>query len=1140
MQMREDRMMTARYEALSRLCLNNWHYIDRKILTFHREMNFFTGHSGSGKSTVIDALQILLYANTDGRGFFNKAATDESDRTLMEYLRGMVSVDDNNTGTYLRNGDFSSTIVMELERTDTGECQCIGAAFDVSCGVNNYSKLFFWHKGRLPEHGYRTLKRAMTIDEIRSEIRGSMQPDEYYFETTNERFRTKMYDSYLGGLNQERFPRLFKRAIPFRMNMKLSEFVREYICMEQEIHIEDMQESVAQYGRMCRRIRDIQAEVEELEQIRAAYDQYQKRQYEQKRFGYFQSALEVLELKEMESTVRLQIKNHREDAERQIQNQKEIEKAITIREKEKEKLIGKITASGYDEMLASLEKLYELESSYGEGVRNWQDTVRRLKAWEEQEITPNPVLWQIESFEKGTISREELNRLKEEFQEIQKDIQRQKSEADSEIRRRKREKKEAEETLRELRQGSAAYPRELEEARSILKRELARRAGHSVEVEILADLLEIRSERWRNAVEGYMASNKLLLVVPSRYAKDALLIYQSMDKKKYFKVAVLDTEKVLEKKWEVRPGALSEEIETKNEEARAYVDFLMGRVIKCETMEELRNQAAGITSSCELYSGFRFQHIDPRHYTKHAYIGEMSRRQRIRLLEERIHTLEEEMRPFLEICLSADQVLGLETLPLDVSVYCGWMEQKRKLAKTRREMAELTRNIEELKKKDVDEWRREKERIQKKLDEFRTQRDEIQKSIFRIQTKISGEIADEQNYARQLAEKEKELPEDHTLESEFREYLEQKKEKAESKILNYTNLRKAVQGRHTEAENRLQEALSVLRRERVSYLTRRPNRAFDSERLDNVQFDELLEKLRYKDLDELSQRAARQARGAVEIFKNDFVYKIRSAIKDAIEQKNELNRIIGQNDFGKDRYRFVVERNRGEDGKFYPVFMDDDLDISPAALSNHMKDQLDLFTMNHEEQYGELIAELLEIFLPPENASAQELEEAKQNMKKYADYRTYLSFDMEQIVRGENGEILYLKLDKMLRKNSGGEGQNPLYVALLASFVQAYRINLSPKLQAGPAIHLVILDEAFSKMDAEKVASCIALMRQFGFQAIISSTNDKIQSYLDSVDKTFLFANPNKRHISIQEFEKLEFDELRMDPDGQEEPVREA
>src|SRR5699024_8349181 len=135
----------------------------------------------------------------------------------------------------------------------------------------------------------------------------------------------------------------------------------------------------------------------------------------------------------------------------------------------KEKLIGKINASGYEDLLASLKNLYELQSSYGEGVKNWQDTVRRLKEWEEQEITPNPVLWKIESFEKGTIPEEELRKLREEFDSIQKDVRRQKSEAESEIRRIRREKKEAEDTLKELRQGSAAYPKELEEARSILR-----------------------------------------------------------------------------------------------------------------------------------------------------------------------------------------------------------------------------------------------------------------------------------------------------------------------------------------------------------------------------------------------------------------------------------------------------------------------------------------------------------------------------------------------------------------------------------------------------------------------------------------------------------------------------------------------
>ena len=263
----------------------------------------------------------------------------------------------------------------------------------------------------------------------------------------------------------------------------------------------------------------------------------------------------------------------------------------------------------------------------------------------------------------------------------------------------------------------------------------------------------------------------------------------------------------------------------------------------------------------------------------------------------------------------------------------------------------------------------------------------------------------------------------------------------------------------------------------------------------------------------------------MEHFKEDFIYKIRSAIREAYQKKDELNRIISRLDFGNDKYQFVITKNKGPDGRYYKMFMDDSLSIKPSDLSDGMENQLNMFTMEHEEEYGDMMNELINIFLPPENATREELEEAKRNMAKYADYRTYLSFDMQQIIRGDRE--MRIGLSRMIRKNSGGEGQNPLYVALLASFAQIYRINLSPKTRRSPTIRLVVLDEAFSKMDAEKVASCISLIRGLGFQAIISATNDKIQNYLENVDKTFVFANPNKKHISIQEFERMEYDQLR-------------
>ena len=277
-------------------------------------------------------------------------------------------------------------------------------------------------------------------------------------------------------------------------------------------------------------------------------------------------------------------------------------------------------------------------------------------------------------------------------------------------------------------------------------------------------------------------------------------------------------------------------------------------------------------------------------------------------------------------------------------------------------------------------------------------------------------------------------------------------------------------------------------------------------------------------LNSSSYSSVQQAKAAVEHFKDDFIFKIRSAILEAYQRRDELNRIISKLDFGKDKYQFVITKNKGADGKYYKMFMDDSLQIRPSDLDDTMDNQLDMFTMEHENQYGEMMNELINIFIPPENATKDEMDEAKRNMDKYADYRTYLSFDMQQIVHGD--KEMTIGLSKMIKKNSGGEGQNPLYVALLASFAQLYKINLSPKMHRSPTLRLVVLDEAFSKMDAEKVASCISLIRGLGFQAIISATNDKIQNYLENVDKTFVYANPNKRHISIQEFEKTEFGEL--------------
>ena len=112
-------------KKLKKILLINWLYFSKEIIEVG-DVNFLTGKNGAGKSTVIDALQIVLLGETNARNF-NLAANERSQRTLDGYLR--ADMDENNP--YSRRGkDFSTYIACEFEDDVEHNSFVCGVMFD--------------------------------------------------------------------------------------------------------------------------------------------------------------------------------------------------------------------------------------------------------------------------------------------------------------------------------------------------------------------------------------------------------------------------------------------------------------------------------------------------------------------------------------------------------------------------------------------------------------------------------------------------------------------------------------------------------------------------------------------------------------------------------------------------------------------------------------------------------------------------------------------------------------------------------------------------------------------------------------------------------------------------------------------------
>jgi len=625
------------------------------------------------------------------------------------------------------------------------------------------------------------------------------------------------------------------------------------------------------------------------------------------------------------------------------------------------------------------------------------------------------------------------------------------------------------------------------------------------EVVFLCTTLQIPDEGWQDAVEGLLERARFTLLVPPEHYEAAVQLYhQRRHQDKLHGVGLLNTERLLKNQKTPQKDSLAEEVQTCHPAARTFVDLLLGRYIKCEHIEKLPDHTAAVTQNCFVYRNYSLRHLDPRIYST-WFIGERSGPRQIEQRQERLDEITAALAASTaeaealqeRLSLTQEKIRTLVALEHALPTLTQLSEVEAHLSACQNELSTLdTQTIAVLQAN--------LERCQTEANHLHTENTAHERQIGALEARIQnldGEvlpglersadqaIQDAQTFVSQMITPEQSLEE--TLADVDREYERRRERQPLETILQNAT---RYENDYANAEMRSRDRL----REGKQAYSLRYDFGYD-EAEDAARYLAEREKLVESEPPQYETRIVEQRALAEQELVENFIHRLREQIMEARQQLAYLNTTLSQLRFGGERFEFIA-RPAPVLRQVHDMVMDSQRILGDSLFESDFR--------QHHQQGWDLLFERL-------TAGGHEGDEAAtREMRELQDYRNYLEYDIRIHYPGGTRALL----SKINTKKSGGETTTPFYVAMAASFAQAYRLNQS---RPSDTIRLAMFDEAFGKMDTARTASALQFMRDTGLQVLLATPPDKSSGLLDYVDSVRTVVRKNS-HAFVIEIDKAE------------------
>lgn len=1042
------------------------------------------GHNGSGKSSFLDAVQIAMTGANKNILKLNAQADEggKSERTINDYCLGKLGDDD-----YARDDALTYiTLVWRDDQTQkpTTSGVCISASRErskeevlgcyliegVDIALDDHLSIVNGEERPLP---FNEFKRRLKVQALLH------NQDEVFFDSSSRYVDALLYALRPSSstIQREAFLKAFTFALKMRFDKSVDNLVRDGMLEARPVRIDKFRELTNSFRDLSRLIKSVEKKVADGEKVEQRFKDLAASQL---RFGGWQVLYADASQQQAEALaydafgMKIALEESQKEEQKRLEKAKKSVSEADNSWKDHQRLMNNNTAHlKREELNTNLRAKQQVgrnaENSFTKSLqlmqnplislsREYSDELGEMVA--QAELAMNPVL--LAPF---TLADNELcERLNKVHQVIKQGFEL----AQSKRGEFTQDLADVENQLQDLKDNKirvASGKTPLTDNTTSLRRHLS---DHGVTAEPICDLIKISDPSWQVAVESFLRNNlEALLVDGEKRETKAFELTRQITKLYGTKVVMASRQRQTGHVASTRVASL---ITGTHPAASAFVQQLLGDLEMASTTDEALGKHRSLTKDGMLKMDSSFERLRPLqpHQLRIGFKDQEEQAQRLREAEQQLSLKQNQLKKAL---IQVNTLIGeLAFLATCDNLTDDVLTERRAVISARNEIESIKLQIQDLAGSNYELLLKIDGELTTALTDARKVEADLLVLIGRIDEQASQAARAVEHARDEADELDKKAKQVSATVLHDKDWVALEWDRL---LLKHPNDFKSISAYcmgnlntfRGKAENLEKQALSdcagfvVAHRENVTGNTMDWRNCW-------AWLTGVLTTLRETELKNYHEQMEEAYATAQLTFRNDVAMALRNHLNDLDTRFNRLNAVLRKCPAFSNGERYQFHRELRPEHKALYDFL--------AGI----------------EQYGpneDLLGSAGDI---PDTFRAllEDDDTASSHDGPLDDYRKFYDFDVE--IQREDPESKTRKRIGMLSKRagsgSGGEHRAPLYVIAGAALASAYNLDKGERDGMG----LLLLDEAFNKMDFGNIIATMQYFEDLGLQVLMASPGE--------------------------------------------------